>query len=99
MSKENNNFFNELAIQCNITDLKSVKLFYYALVRTLYKILKQSNSVEMPDWGSYKIKTHASRNSHDLQTGGIRTIPAINTIRFEADYKLKEKIKSIDVKT
>ena len=99
MKNNNNNFFNDLAIECKIIDLSSVKLFYYALIRTLYKTLKQSNSVEMPDWGSYKIKTHASRNSHDLQTGGIRTIPAINTIRFEADYKLKEKIKSIDVKT
>ena len=99
MTKKNNNLFNELAIQSNITDIKSVKLFYYALIRTLYKLLKQENSVSMPDWGTYRIKPHASRNIHDLQTGGTRPIPAINTIRFEADYKLKEKIKSIDVKT
>jgi len=97
MIKNNNNFFNDLAIEYGITDLKSVKLFYYALVRTLYKSLKKNNIVDMPDWGTYKIKPHASRNIHNLQTGGTQTIPAINTIRFEADYKLKEKIKSISM--
>ena len=91
----NKEFFSQFAIECGITDIKYARQVYYALVRTLYKGLKEGNRVEMPDWGVYKIKPHAARNIYDINNGGIKHIPAINTLRFEVDHKLKEKIKML----
>lgn len=91
--KSHTEFFNTLAIECGITDVKTVRLFYYALAGVLFRSLRKTNFVEMPDWGKFSIKPHASRRIHDLQTGGTKELPPINTIRFEADYKLKAKIR------
>jgi len=97
MNKDNNenNFFNNLAIEIGITDVKVVRQFYYALVRTLYKTLKNNKKVEMPDWGIYKIKPFKARSVHNINTGGKIDVPATNTLRFEVDYKLKDKVKNL----
>jgi nucleoid DNA-binding protein len=88
-------FFNYLAIQSGVSDIKTVRLFYYALVRTLYKILKEDNFAEMPDWGKYEIKPYKARKHYDIESGGFKDVPAVNTIRFKADRKLKAKIKNL----
>lgn len=95
MKIDNSNFFNTLSIECGITDIKTVKQFYYALLRTMYKTLRDRRIVSMPDWGIYRIKPHAARKIHDINTGGTIDVKETNTLRFEVDYKMKERFKKI----
>ena len=89
-------FFNEVAIALGTHSLAEASRAYYAVLKAITKTLKHQRIVYLPDFMTICVKPHAARRTNDIKfPGGIRYLPAINTLRFSATQKLKEYIKTL----
>lgn len=75
--------------------MNEVKDFYYAIVRTITKGLREGGAVELPDLGKFRVVEHAARNFKPVNSEEIKTLPPTKTIKFSADYKLKKYFKEL----
>ena len=92
---DKNKFFNDLAIEINFSDLADVKKVYYGLVRTLTKGLRKEEKIELPDMGKFSIHKRKARETVVVGSLERRKLPAIKTLKFVVDYKLKDYIKNL----
>jgi len=91
-NKNKNKFFEELAIDVGITDVKVVRDFYYGLVKNFGKSIKRDGKVRWPDIGEFLLM---DLGSHKI---GNTVVGASKVVRFKADYKLKDYFKSLKKK-
>lgn len=93
MSREQRyEFFNELAISLNKTNLQEVKQIYFDFARFIIKRSKTKGFVNLPDVGMILVKEFKQRLGV-IPTTKIRKLhPSCNTIKFLADYKFKKYV-------
>ena len=90
---EKKQFFNDLSIAVNTLDIQTTKSFYYALVRFVVKNLTEKDEAELPDLGKLRLATIKDRvRGGNLNLEGEVSLPAVKTIKFNADYKLNRFI-------
>jgi len=89
---ERDEFFNELAIALNKSDLKETKELYFALARFIVKSVKKKGLINLPDVGMIRIKEMKGRLGFVPTTKIRKEYPPCNTVRFLADYKFKKYV-------
>lgn len=90
-----NEFFKQVSINSGIPDLDLVKRLYYGMVRTITRELRGKQTIKLPDLGEFYIKIHKARKFYDVTSNSMSMIEAKPTIKFDADYKLKEYFYSL----
>ena len=88
-------FFRQLALNSGVSDLKVVQNFYYGLVRTISKELKSRQVITLPDLGTFSIRIRKSRNTLNVNTGNIITLPAMPELKFLTNKNLKKYFQSL----
>src|ERR1035437_3572096 len=88
-------FFKKVALNSQISDIRTVRDVYYGLVRTLSRELKATGTVRLPDWGDFNLKIHKSRRSLNIGTGKIENLGPKATIKFIADRNDKQYFYSL----
>jgi len=83
-------FFKKIAINAGIRDLDTVKDFYYGMVRTISRELKDKQIINLPDWGEFNLRVMKSRRTTDVNTKNIINLPAKTLVKFSPDYKVKK---------
>lgn len=61
-----------------------------AFVSVVEKALKEGDGVTLVGFGSFVVKTTASRSGRNFKTGKLIQIPPRRSVRFRAGKKLKE---------
>lgn len=90
MASQNNiDFFNNLSSRCNYVDKEFITTFYKSFIRLILDELNINGEFVLPEFGSFRITKHKERRIRDVNTGELKTIPAIKTIKFEPNKKLK----------
>lgn len=87
-------FFKKIAVNAGIRDLDTVRDFYYGMIRTISRELKERQIVRLPDWGDFNLKVMKERRTTDVNTKAIITLPAKTLVKFSPDYKVKRYFHS-----
>ena len=82
-------FFKLIAINSGVSDLSIVKNFYYGLIRTISRELRNKHTIRLPDWGEFVLGIYKARNIKSVD-GSMISIPAKPTVRFKPDRKVKK---------
>ena len=82
-------FFNELAIESNLSDLQSSKNVYYALLRVILSNLKKSERIYLPQWGEFRLQIRKAGRVIHKDTGQIVSYGETKCVKFKPFHKLK----------
>lgn len=85
--------FTKVSERANYLNEEVVREVYYELVRVLVHELRTKKAVKMPDFGEFRITLHKERRARDANTKEMITVPACHTVKYKADYKLKNFFK------
>jgi len=91
----NDLFFSKIAEKCNYIDKDLVKMVYYEMVRLTSQELRHNGAIRYPDLGDFYIKYHKERLSRSIVSGQIIKIPAIKTVKFAVNSKIKKYFASL----
>ena len=83
-------FFRKVAVNAGIRDLDTVKDFYYGMVRTISRELKDKQIINLPDWGEFNLKVMKGRRTTNVNTGEIIDLPAKTLVKFSPNWKVKK---------
>ncbi len=87
-------FFDKVSAKGNYLDPSVVTDVYYALIRLILEELRTKGSIEMPEFGKFRVHEHKARRSTNVNTGEVIMLDAINIVKFEPCKKLKYYIKN-----
>jgi len=82
--------FSKVTLNSGISDLQTVKNVFYGLIRTISRELRDNQSVNLPDWGEFKLHIHKSRRSMNVYTRKIENLPPKTTVKFVPDDNVKK---------
>jgi len=88
-------FFKQLSAENHYMDEKCVMEMYYSLLRLILKELKSNGSIELPDWGEFRVITYKPRKIRNIITRLQQIVPETKMIKFSSAKKLKLYVKNI----
>lgn len=91
----NKKFFINLGIESGM-EPETVQKVYYAMIRVIMREIKAGRPSRAPDWGVFELKQRNPRNIRSIFDNEKKSITP-RVITYDADYKLKEYVKSIPV--
>lgn len=86
-------FYNDLAIESNITDVEFVKNFYHSLVRLTKQRLKTVGLIELPGLADFQIFEHGSRKYMNISTRNYETLEPYKAIKVKGNFTLRKEIR------
>lgn len=94
--KDVEDFFKEVQREANYMDVANIKPVYYAILRTILNRLRAGGSIDLPDWGEFRVTKHKARRSRDPNLPGqFLQLPAIKTTKFSPCGRLKEFVRNL----
>ena len=94
MKPKRKEFFSEMSKRMGYMDKKTVREFYYELLRAIITGIKEDGRIDVPDLGIFRIHEHRARR-HKNVAGYIEYLEATNTLKFDPCLKLKNYIKNL----
>jgi nucleoid DNA-binding protein len=91
--EKEDSFFNELAIESNVSDLQPVKDMYYALLRVIMNRLKKNERIYLPQWGEFMVKIKKGGGFRHKETGQLIHFGDTKYVAFKPFYKLRHYFK------
>ena len=70
-----------------------VKKIVQNVFDTIFEALKESKTIEIRNFGVFKIKKRKSRVGRNPKTGEVIPVPERNTVVFKPGLEMKKKIK------
>ena len=81
---------NLLSTNAGLSDLDVTKRFYYGMIRTIIRELRDKHTISLPDLGKFELKIHKGRRYGNVSTGKTEFISARPTMKFYPCKALKE---------
>ena len=81
---------NLLSVNSGLSDLDVTKRFYYGMIRTITKELRNNRSIYLPDFGKFELRIHKGRRHINVSSGKVEFVPAKPTMKFYPCQPLKE---------
>lgn len=85
----NNNFFDLLAVEARTTDVSSSRAIYYGLCRKILRELVTFGQIELPDFGTFKVRKHGARRIKNVNTGNYEITRNSTTVKFIPDRRMR----------
>ncbi len=92
--KRNNEFFSNLAIEMDCVDIKTVKDFYYAVLRTIQRDLLGKNICYLPDFGRIFLHINKAKRIMDVNTREHIMTRDRKVVKFKPGNELKNYWKN-----
>ncbi len=90
--EKENEFLSKLAIECNYSDIESVRHIYFSLLRLLTKELRSKERINLPQLGEFSL-FEKSGTLLCKTTGQRVKFGPVRMMRFKPFWRLKEYIK------
>lgn len=87
--EKENSFFEEVAIESNMSDLQPVKDVYFAILRVIMNRLKKHEYIYLPKWGEFLLRTKKGGKITHKDTGQEIIYRDARYIAFKPFYRLK----------
>ena len=86
---EKNELFSNLAIAMNTVDVNVAKKFYYDFIKFVIKQTKEKGTLQLPDFGTFRMGVQKGRMGWMPRTGERRWVEGSFSLRFKSDYKVR----------
>jgi len=91
--REKSDFFNKIVSGANFVDPDLARDLYFALIRLIIKELREGGSIELPNFGTFRVHVHKARRSVNVSSGSIINLPPCPTVKFSPTLALKYYFK------
>lgn len=81
---------NLLSTNAGLSDLDITKRFYYGMIRTITRELRDKHTITLHDLGKFELIIHKGRRSRNVDTGVVEFLSAKPTMKFYPCRALKE---------
>jgi nucleoid DNA-binding protein len=75
--------FKDVSSRANNVDIDSVRIIYYALLKTIIMELDKSGSVTLPNFGRFYIVDLKEKEAPGLNGEAVQHFPARKKVRFK----------------
>lgn len=90
--EKENEFLSALAIECNYSDIESVRNIYFSLLRLITKELRSKERINLPQFGEFSL-FEKSGTLLCKTTGQRVKFGPVKMVKFKPFWRLKEYFK------